>query len=38
MAWKNLTQRSLADAMLINHEALNELDGVSELIDWSRLE
>ena len=38
MAWKNLAQRSLADAMLINHEALNELDGVSELIDWSRLE
>ncbi len=38
MAWKNLTQRSLADAMLIDHDALKELDGVHELIDWSRLE
>ena len=38
MAWKNLTQRSLADAMLIDHDALKELDGVHDLIDWSRLE
>lgn len=38
MAWKNLTQRSLADAMLIDHDALKELDAVHELIDWSRLE
>ncbi len=38
MAWKNLTQRSLADGMLIEHDALKELDGVHELIDWSRLE
>jgi len=38
MAWKNLTQRSLADAMLIDHEAIKELDAVHELIDWSRLE
>ncbi len=38
MAWKNLTQRSLADAMLIDHDALKELDDVHELIDWSRLE
>lgn len=38
MAWKNLTQRSLADALVIDHEALHELDGVSELIDWSRIE
>lgn len=37
MAWKNLTQRSLADAILIDHDALKELDGVHELIDWSRL-
>ena len=27
-----------ADTMLFNHEVLNELDGVHELIDWSRLE
>lgn len=38
MAWNNLTQRSLADAMLFNHDALKELDAVHELIDWSRLE
>jgi IS5 family transposase len=38
MAWKNLTQRSLADAMLIDHDAVKELDSVHELIDWSRLE
>ena len=38
MAWKNLKQRSLGDALLIDHEALQELDGVHELIDWSRLE
>ncbi|MDP0563258.1 MAG: hypothetical protein QS721_13405 [Candidatus Endonucleobacter sp. (ex Gigantidas childressi)] len=38
MAWKNLTQRSLADAMLIEHDAVKELDAVHELIDWSRLE
>ena len=38
MAWKNLKQRSLSDAMLIDHEALKELDDVHDLIDWSRLE
>ena len=38
MAWKNLTQRSLAEAMLIDHDALKELDDVHALIDWSRIE
>jgi len=38
MAWKNLKQRSLADSMMIEHEALKELDSVNELTDWSRLE
>ena len=38
MAWKNLKQRSLADSMMIEHQALKELDSVNELIDWSRLE
>lgn len=38
MAWKNLTQKSLADAMLIHHEAVEELDPVHSLIDWSRIE
>ncbi|MDQ7073872.1 MAG: IS5 family transposase [Gammaproteobacteria bacterium] len=38
MAWKNLKQRSLADALLIEHDALKELDAVHDLIDWSRIE
>ena len=38
MAWKNLTQSSLAEAMLIDHDALKELDDVHALIDWSRIE
>lgn len=38
MAWKNLKQRSLADSMMIDHDALKELDSVHELIDWVRLE
>jgi len=37
MAWKNLKQRSLAEAMLIDHDALKELDVAHELIDWVRL-
>ena len=38
MAWKNLTQCSLAASMMIDHDALKELDGVNDLIDWRRLE
>jgi hypothetical protein len=38
MAWKNLQQTTLVDAMLIEHEALKELDDAHELIDWSRIE
>jgi hypothetical protein len=38
MAWKNLKQRSLADSMLIDHEALRELDDVHALINWLPLE
>jgi len=38
MAWKNLSQTSLADAFICPHPALNELDGVEELIDWSACE
>jgi transposase, IS5 family len=36
MAWKNLQQTTLVDAMLIEHEALKELDDVHELIGWSK--
>lgn len=38
MAWKNLKQRSLADSMVVTHEAVKELDELNELIDWSRVE
>jgi IS5 family transposase len=38
MAWKNLTQMSLADGLLVEHEALHELDGINEMMDWSRIE
>lgn len=36
MIWKNLKQKSLADALTIEHTALTELDDVHA--DWSRLE
>ena len=35
MSWKSLQQQSLAHGMLIDHEALHELDEVDALIDWS---
>jgi IS5 family transposase len=38
MAWKDIKQRSLADSMLIDHDALKELDAVNALIDWVRIE
>lgn len=38
MAWKNLPQTTLVDAMLNVHEDLKELDDVPELIDGSRIE
>jgi len=38
MAWKNLKQRSLADDLMVNHAALEELDDVNNLIDWKCIE
>ncbi len=38
MAWKNLKQRSLADALILAHAALTELDDVHALLNWSKLE
>jgi len=38
MVWKNLKQRSLADSMLIDHDAVKELDSVHKIIDWAGLE
>jgi IS5 family transposase len=38
MAWKNLAQTDLSDALAQHHQALEELDGINALMDWSRLE
>ena len=40
MAWKNIKQKSLADALLVEHAALTELDDAHGhgLLDWSRFE
>ena len=38
MSWKNLKQKSLADALLVQHAALTELDDVDQLIDWQPIE
>lgn len=38
MSWKNLKQQSLADALIVEHAALTELDDVHNLIDWQRIE
>jgi len=38
MSWKNTKQRSLADDLQAEHEAIKELDGLRELIDWKEVE
>ena len=38
MAWKSIKQSSLADALLIEHRALTELDDILTLINWQSIE
>ena len=38
MSWKNLVQTSLSDALVKHHEALEDLDGIHQLIDWKPTE
>ena len=38
MTWKTTEQTTLADALLVQHSALEELDGVHDLVDWKRIE
>lgn len=38
MSWKNLKQTNLIDHLIVEHQALKELDEVERLIDWKRIE
>jgi transposase, IS5 family len=38
MSWKNLAQTSLSYGLVKHHEALVELDGIHQLIDWKPIE
>ena len=38
MSWKNLAQTSLSDAFVKHRQALEELDGIHQLIDWKLIE
>lgn len=38
MAWKNISQRSLTDCLITEHQAIKELDDLHNLVDWKRIE
>ena len=38
MSWKNTQQASLADALVIEHKSLSELDDVHIIIFWPEIE
>ena len=38
MSWKQLNQQNLADSLASHHKALEELDDIHDLLDWSRIE
>ena len=37
MSWKNTQQSSLADALVIEHKSLSELDDVQNIINWNEI-
>ena len=37
MSWKNTQQTSLADALVIEHKSLSELDDVHNIIFWPEI-
>jgi IS5 family transposase len=38
MSWKNTQQHSLADALIVEHKSLSELDAVHDIINWQEIE
>jgi IS5 family transposase len=38
MSWKNTKQNSLADALVVQHKCLSELDDVHNIINWNEIE
>ncbi len=38
MSWKNTKQNSLADALVVEHKSLSELDDVHNIINWIEIE
>ena len=38
MSWKNTQQASLADALVVEHKSLSELDDVHNIIFWPEIE
>jgi IS5 family transposase len=38
MSWKNTQQLSLADALIVEHKSLSELDAVHDIINWQEIE
>ncbi len=38
MAWKNTKQDTLADALLIEHDSIKELDSIHALVNWHAIE
>ncbi|CAB5500003.1 hypothetical protein [uncultured Gammaproteobacteria bacterium] len=37
MSWKNTQQSSLANALVIEHKSLSELDDVHNIINWNEI-
>ncbi|KAF3978334.1 MAG: hypothetical protein HFP77_02415 [Methylococcales symbiont of Iophon sp. n. MRB-2018] len=38
MSWKNTQQTSFADALIVQHKSLSELDDVHNIINWKAIE
>jgi IS5 family transposase len=38
MSWKQTTQNSIADSLVVEHKSLSELDDVHNIINWAEIE